>query len=258
MTMYRAVLLGAALVTGSVTGASAADLYGRGGSIKDGYGPIQMYSGPASWYIRADVGYARNDHPSVVEGSRYDLTGAAIDDQWSAGLGIGRYFGKNVRGDITWDYRFETDARGSNVAVGLNFPGERSFGLRSNVVLANLYYDFDLRSRFTPYIGIGIGLAYNETTGGTVPDNCACGFTDVSISGDSRWSVAGALMTGFSLAMRERLHLDAGYRYLYLGEAKTGAISGTTAAPALASDGDLQVRDIFAHEFRVGLRYDIR
>jgi opacity protein-like surface antigen len=258
--MFRTTLLGAAIAAGSIGAASAADLYGRGGSIKDGYMPVAAQGGPSSWYFRADVGHARYDDPSIVQGSRFDLAGSNVDNQWSAGLGIGRYFGNNVRGDITWDYRFESDVKGS-VPVGATFTGERTFGLRSNVVLANIYYDFDLRSRFTPYIGLGIGFAYNETTGGTIPDGCgACAFSDVTIAGGSKWSAAGALMTGFSLAMRDRLHLDAGYRYLYLGDVKTGTISGTLVGPpaATATDGELHARDLFAHEFRVGLRYDLR
>lgn len=254
MTTIRALLVGAALVAGSVASASAADLYG--GSIKDGYMPVPTQA-PSSWYIRGDVGHARYDRPTMIESGRFDLTGAEIDDQWSVGLGLGYYFSRNVRADLTWDYRFETDARGSVAPPLVNFPGERSFGLKSNVFLANLYYDIDLRSRFTPYVGIGIGFAQNKTTSGSVPDNCACGFTNVVIEGASKWSVAGALMTGVSWNVRDRLHLDAGYRYLYLGEAHTGIITGTGGLGG-GTDGDPVVKDLWAHEFRVGLRYDIR
>ena len=142
----------------------------------------------------------------------------------------------------------------------VNFPGERKFGLKSDVVLANLYYDFDLRSRFTPYIGFGLGVTNNRTSTGTVTDTCGCsGVSGVSIAGASNWSVAGALMTGFSVALRDRLHLDAGYRFLYLGDAHTGVMTGTApVAGAAFTGGDPAVTDIYAHEFRVGLRYDIR
>ena len=259
MIKIRALLLGAALAAGSAVSAMAADLYG--GSIKDGYMPVPTVA-PSSWYIRGDVSHSRYDRPTMIESGRFDLTGAEIDNQWAAGLGVGYYFSKSVRADLTWDYRFETDARGT-VPFGpgpgplVNFPGERSFGLKSNVFLANLYYDFDLRSRFTPYVGIGLGFANNKTTTGSVPDNCACGFTNVVIEGASKWSVAGALMSGFSYNVRDRLHLDAGYRYLYLGEAHTGLITGNGGGLG-GTDGDPAVKDIWAHEFRVGLRYDIR
>ena len=137
--------------------------------------------------------------------------------------------------------------------------------LQSDVLLANLYYDFDMRSRFTPYIGMGLGITRNQTTGGSVPDfndPCGCGFNNVSIAGASQWSVAGALMTGASFNVRDRLHIDAGYRFLYLGDAHTGTMTGTKAAaftaPQHPGAGDPVMSDIYAHEFRVGLRYDIK
>lgn len=259
MSKLRALALGAALAAGSAAAASAADLHG--GSLKDGYLPAPaMVSSPSSWYIRADVGYGRFDRPSIVELDRFDLSNAKIDDQWSAGAGIGYYFSRSVRGDLTWDHRFETDVSGSVPAPLVNFPGQRTFGMKNDVFLANLYYDFDTRSRFTPYIGLGLGFTHNTTTKGSVPnDPCGC-FTDVTIAGASKWSVAGALMTGFSYNVRDRLHLDAGYRYLYLGEAHTGQMTGTITAvqPGAVADGDPAVKDMWAHEFRVGLRYDIK
>ena len=267
MTTIRALLVGATLVAGSVTTAPAADLYG--GSIKDGYVAAPMpVSSPSSWYIRADVGYGAYDRPTMIEEGRFDLDHARINDQWAAGLGVGYYFSKSVRGDLTWDHRFKEDAYGSIPNAGLvDFPGQRHFGLRSDVFLANLYYDFDLRSRFTPYVGLGLGFTRNTTTNGSVPDSpphpCVCGFQGVTIAGDSKWSVAGALMSGFSYNVRDRLHIDAGYRYLYLGEAHTGLIRGTVI-PALgqpgmpAVDGDPAIKDLWVHEFRIGLRYDIR
>ena len=256
MTIIRALVLGAALVAGSVATASAADLHG--GSIKDGYMPVPVV-GPASWYIRGDVGHAVFDHPTIIEDGRFNFTNPRIESQWTVGGGIGYYFSKSVRGDLTWDHRFESDVGGFVGQPLVNFPGERRFGLKSDVFLANLYYDFDTRSRFSPYVGIGLGVTHNTTTNGTVDDTCGCGFSGVTIAGDSKWSVAGALMTGFSVALRDRLHLDAGYRLMYLGDAKTGLMTGTApVAGAQSPGGDPVISDIYAHEFRVGLRYDIR
>lgn len=259
MTMIRALVLGAALVAGSVATASAADLYHQGGSLKDGYMPAPV-SSPSSWYIRGDLGHATFIDPTIIEANRFNLDHTRIDNQWAIGGGVGYYFSKAVRGDLTWDHRFETDVNGHINAPLVDFPGGRKFGLKSDLFLANLYYDFDTRSRFTPYVGLGLGITHNQTTNGSAIDTCGCGFTDSKIAGAGHWSVAGALMGGVSVALRERLHLDAGYRFLYLGNAHTGLITGTNPQVGATAPGgdDPAVSDIYAHEFRVGLRYDIK
>lgn len=258
MTSIRgAIALGAALLVGAVS-AQAADLgNGRGGSLKDyGYTPAMVASPASSWYVRLDGGHVRFDDPIMVEDGRFDLTETSIDDTWSLGGGIGAYFGKGWRGDLTVTHLFETDARGT-LQTGSSINGVRRFGLDSTVVLANVYYDFDLGNRVTPYIGVGLGATHNRTKAGTVSDACGC--TGVIEEGD-QWHVAAAAMAGFSFAIRDRLHFDAGYRFLYLGEVSTGPIRANVPAllvPDVISK-DPTVENLHAHEFRVGLRYDIR
>jgi opacity protein-like surface antigen len=257
MTSIRsAILAGVALIAGSIS-AQAADLgAGRGGSLKDyGYTPAMVQSAPASWYVRIDGGHARFDDPLMVEDGRFDLTHTSYDDAWSLGGGAGMYFSKNWRADVSVTHFFESDVKGT-LQAGSSINGERRFGMDSTVVLASLYYDFDLRSRFTPYIGVGLGAVHHRTKTGTVSDACGCTGT---IEAADQWHVAAAAMAGFSLALRDRLHFDAGYRFLYLGEASTGPIRATTTAPvATYISDDPSIENIHAHEFRVGLRYDIR
>jgi hypothetical protein len=50
-----------------------------------------------------------------------------------------------------------------------------------------------------------------------------------------------------------RLHLDVGYRFLYLGDVHTGGIVGS----AVPTPGP-RLDDLTAQEIRVGLRWDIR
>ena len=68
----------------------------------------------------------------------------------------------------------------------------------------------------------------------------------------------------FQIKLRDRLSFDAGYRFLYLGEAQTGPVNATYTAPVAGGHAgagtvsqDPLVEDIHAHQFRLGLRYDI-
>jgi len=268
--VFRMAIVAAGVVLGSGgVVAHAADLLARHG-VYDSYTPAPVTRHTA-WYVRGDAGYALQDEPEVREAGAYDLDHAALDNTWTLGLGIGRYFTPNLRGDITWDYRFESDVRG--FTLDGPYPGDRRFSLASNVILANIYYDFRRDGHITPYIGAGIGAARHASHAGEIiPTPCGCA---ADIEDGNTWSFAAALMAGVSInlgrdsgywgsvkdapvaaAAPGRWHLDAGYRFLYLGDAHTGPVTASTG-PGPVIGGD-KVKDIAAHELRLGLRYDIR
>lgn len=251
-TIRRSVVLGAAIILATISSVSAADLYDGGykGSLKD----APVLEGPAAWYIRGDAAWATHDDPTMVEQGEFDLNNTSIDSTWALGLGVGRYFTSSLRGDITYDYRFESDVSGTQNDPLAPFPGQRRFGLQSHVFLANMYYDFNRQGRFNPYLGVGLGFTINTTKNATLQDDCGCTAT---LQGARQTDVAAALMAGFSLKLRNKFYLDAGYRFLYLGEAHTGEITGTIGGTPQVI-GDPTVEQIIAHEFRVGFRYDIR
>lgn len=256
MTSIRGtLLLGAALMLGGVAGAEAADL-NYGGSIKDGGYMAPMTAPEPRLYFRVDGGYAFHDDPTMVENGIYDLTETSIGNAWTVGGGVGMYFSRNVRADITVDHRFNADVEGNLADHAATLEGVRRFGLSSTVALANVYYDFDTRSRFTPYVGVGLGFVHHKTKDGTVDNPCG-GCTGI-VEGDSSTHVAAALMAGFSVALRDRLMLDAGYRFLYLGETATGPVTFNCGACTQTVSEDPTVESIHAHEFRVGLRYNVQ
>lgn len=279
---FASLLVSAACIVGSAHGALAADIFGD--SIKDGplsYAPMSE-PGP-SIYFRIDGGYSAYDDPDITENGSLDLTNPGIDDSWSLGGGVGMTLGGGFRGDFTYEHRFEADVSGAVLDPLNDIHGARRFGFESDVFLANLYYDFDFGSRFTPYLGVGVGVILNTTTGGSVDDPCGC--LTGTIEGDETTNVAAAFMAGLSVKLRggeqtvgsfkdgsisvdsgRGLFLDVGYRFLYLGETATGPITATYTAndPSnghVAGDievsQDAKVDDIHAHELRVGLRYNV-
>lgn len=246
MTVRSSILAGVAFLALGTTAAGAADLFGgKGGSIKDGgYQTEIVPSRPHSWYLRGDFSFAGNEIGGIHQAPSYQASEVSIDRNWAFGGGVGYYFSKSVRGDLTLEGRSSSNVNGKIFYA----PGNPTLdvGLRSTVGLANLYYDFDMRSHFTPYLGVGLGFANNKTSGGAL-SGCCVG----TIDGASKTAAAGALMAGFSAKVYDRVAFDAGYRFLYLGDATTGDVS-------LGSRPALHLEDIAAHEFRVGLRVDIR
>jgi opacity protein-like surface antigen len=299
----RRLLAGAAILAATVVSAQAADL--GHGSIKDYGGPMvapQMpvtYSSPSSWYIRGDVSMSNYDNPTMFEHdgtSEYDLVQTKIGRNWALGGGIGRYLGANTRMDITMDWMRKSKVSGfmspiiddgvSNpsspcATAGLsgcavNLPGTHSFDLQSTVGLLNFYYDFGQRGHFSPYVGVGLGFVRHTTSGGKIDgyfENVGgtANYVNGMIENKTSNQLAGAVMAGFSVALRSNMHLDAGYRFLYMGKAETGAVKGSSSDiaainDALAAGGggpianpaynDPTLTDLHAHQFRLGVRYD--
>jgi opacity protein-like surface antigen len=249
---HRSIVAGVALLIASAAGASA-DYYG---GMKDA--PVATTQ-PASWYLRGDTSYSWMD-AGELSAAITPFGSASLDNTWGVGGGIGYYFGRGVRGDVTYEWRGTTDVHGTGAFA-------TDFDVRTSVILANLYYDFRPYERFTPYVGVGVGAAHHSSSGGTITGCGGCGPYD----GGDNWSAAGAVMAGFSFRIDRgghapvsikdgpaydepgRLHLDVGYRFLYLGDARTGGIIG-----AVVPTPGPRLDDVTAQEIRVGLRWDIR
>ena len=252
---HRSIVAGAVLLVAGATGASA-DYY-KG--MKDM--PVATTQ-PASWYVRGDYSHSWID-AGDLSGATTPFATLSIDNTWAVGGGIGRYFGRGFRGDVTYEWRGKTDVTGGG-------PCSTAFDLKSSLLLANAYYDFRPYERLTPYVGVGVGAAHHKTGSGSIVDT-GCGTPVLNFDGDSNWSAAGAVMAGLSFRIDRgghtpvsikdgpaysepgRLHIDLGYRFLYLGDAHTGNLVGV--APPTPGP---RLDDITAHEIRVGLRWDIR
>ena len=65
-------------------------------------------------------------------------------------------------------------------------------------------------------------------------------------------------MAGVSVALLDRLKLDVGYRFLYLGQTTTGELNVTTAGGNAVTSNDPTLEDLHAHEVKFGLRYDLQ
>ena len=162
----------------------------------------------SNWYLRGDFTYRMFEVPGAN----------GPEDAAALGMGVGYQFTSWLRGDVTLDYQFGTrfDATDNPNVAGLK--------LWSSSLFANGYIDLGTWYGVTPYVGAGVGTAFND------------------LGSESRWNFAYALMAGAAYHLSPNLSVDFGYRYADLG-----------TAPGL----DLSPVEITAHEFKVGLRYKL-
>jgi opacity protein-like surface antigen len=227
----------------------AADLYG--GSIKD---RPALIASPGHCYFRADVGYSWSRNPDVTftqtdPATSVFLTEAAsasMDDAWLVGGGFGCGSGfRGLRGELMLDWRGDRDIDGT-----LALPSGAAFttNVQTWTLMFNAYYDLMQIGALTPYVGAGVGLAYNDL--GSVTFSGDPNLVN-PLNGDDKWSLAWSLMAGVGYQISHRVTLDLGYRYIDMGDVKSSRVDSS----GFSGNPPLRVEDLTAHEFKVGLRF---
>ena len=210
----------------------------------------------AGWYLRGDIGYTGYNHPEATLVSPAGTT-ALPNENFSGGayfgLGAGYRFNGWLRTDVTADMRFGSSATLFAGTPIVGAVGEAEFS--STALLANAYLDLGSWHGFTPYVGVGVGYAWNTLSDyrtGACPTPCVVGGTNLATLAGfpdaTTGSFAYAFMAGVAVDAGRSLTLDLNYRYLNLGEAATGPV-GTTRIETEAID---------AHEVRFGVRWNFQ
>lgn len=236
--------------------ASAADLNdGWRGSIKDSYQPATQ--SVSRCYFRGDVGYAMQNGMDIGFFSettqRDEVIGISSDDTWFGEIGAGCGSGsRGLRGEVMFGYRGKFHTSGEPqlwVPDPLNPQVDDPIhvNLTSYTGMFNLYYDFGNFRGFSPYVGAGIGAAYNVVDDVYFTQNP---LLVNRIQGDEKWSLAWSVMAGVGYQISERAILDVGYRYIDVGSAHSGTIDD-----AGFTNPRVNVDDLGAHEIKIGLRY---
>ena len=260
---------------------SAADLGSPyGGSIKDdGYASAPpVMRGPAGpCYMRGDVGYSWSRAPgsaswpvantttdntdplNPVVTNRYDgdtISDTSMGNSWFGGVGLGCGSGsRGIRGEVMLNQTGWRNFQGTPLDYNPIVIGTPSSpiidpihtSIKSTTLMFNGYKDLGSFGGITPYLGAGVGVAYNKTSEVYFTGNPALTNT---IEGASRLSLAWSLMAGIGYQLNERAILDVGYRYMDYGKAESGRIDNLGYA-----NPTLKINDVTAHEFKVGLRY---
>ncbi len=224
------------------TPAAPADLYG---SIKDG--PIVEQRGAGHCYIRKDVGYVWNEGAQSTFGAlpHNQVTNEDVEDGWLFEAGVGCGSERGFRGELVFGYRTERELMGTPPLPPVpDDPIHAS--ITSYTAMVNAYYDIGHWDALIPYVGVGVGLAYNDIENVTFTNSPIT----ATIGGNEDLALAWSLMAGVGYKFSRNVTLDAGYRYMDLGNA-----SSDRGDSSLAWSPKLDIDDLSAHEAKVGIRY---
>ena len=182
---------------------------------------------PISFYVLLGGGASLPSDTDISVGG----VATAVDAKWGTGAlaAFGVDFGDNVRTELEFAYR-----RAGIDSVGGGATGAGDIGALS--AMGNVVFDFSNRSPFTPYAGLGLGVARIDYDG-------------VSPVGGSRIDDADTVfalqgIAGFSVALSPAISLFTDYRYMAAGD------------PALMTDAGAKTKGAFTeHRITLGLRW---
>ncbi|MDX7952009.1 porin family protein [Lichenihabitans sp. Uapishka_5] len=247
------------------------------------------------WYLRGDVGvgYAMDAdiRSSFYDASLAPLSGAAlastvpsfarnsesIGDSAMVDLGIGYQYNSWLRFDATGEYRTaqQISTLESYGINGSDFGGVGSYrgydqyhsSVQSSVFLFNAYVDLGTWYGLTPFIGAGVGAAYNRVTslydvgvGGPTIYDANGGYVAGGIGNggygyakpSGKFDLAYAGMVGVDYAISPNVVLEASYRYLNMGDAKSNAINCVNSTGCVAEKHSYSLA---SNDFRLGFRW---
>jgi opacity protein-like surface antigen len=230
--------------------------------------PVQDFGG---WYLRGDVGitsqHAKNisnplDTTLNVSGPNY--VGTGLSGAGSFDVGVGYAFNNWLRGDLTAEYRNSSTLRGSVYgqfsAFGGNFSDVDNYSanVSSFVFMANAYADLGTWWCITPFVGAGVGTAYNRISSfrddGLTTFNGLTAGTQFAAD-NSKFGLAWALHAGLAYKVNNNFTVELAYRYLDLGTATTGSTNFAFSSPGVLGTHAWTVNNLTSQDLRIGVRW---
>lgn len=267
MNKIATSLLAGTAFLGLAAAAHGADM----GSPLRGPSVVQPLGGETSssggWYLRGDVGAALTASDDIEETTLAgnNFATKSFTDAPSVQLGVGYQFNEYLRGDITGEFigsrRFRGltnyDSTWTTAAGDIASKNSAVYdgSVRSLLLLANVYADLGTYNGFTPYVGGGIGAAYNQVSGIDTMTSFVNAVNPPPLNGwigsKNKWNFAWALHAGMSWDISPNAKFDFGYSYKNLGSVTTGA-----EVCNVPQCGDtLKLKDLGVHDIHAGIRW---
>ncbi len=155
-------------------------------------------------------------------------------------------YGLPVRNEFEFTYRMkaDTDITTTNRTSGVAQAGTAE--ISSVNFMLNSFYDFPIHSKFSPFIGLGLGVSQNELEVSTTLNGVS-----QTYESDASIGFAYSLMAGTGYRVSPRWLVDLLYRYIDSGSLRTALGSGGNTNRRFDRGG------LRSHDIMLGLRYGI-
>jgi opacity protein-like surface antigen len=227
----------------------------------------------SGWYLRGDVGvgvqkFQAFDHfqtkPSFVWPASWQIVQKQTDESVFIDFGVGYQFNNWLRFDFTGEHR--TSAKFKVVGSYHEFcPGgatcfdQYDGSHAAEVFMLNAYLDLGTWWCLTPFIGAGVGGAWNSVTSLSdlgIVNTQAPGF-GYSQADTTSWSLAWSATAGLAYNVSSNLKLEMAFRYLNLGSIKTPIVncSATGCQNPAGPAAYYTLTNFDSFDLRLGMRW---
>lgn len=189
-------------------------------------------------------------HANLGGGSGSLRIGDKTDDTFGGALAIGydfdKKFGVPIRAELEYAGFSEAEAKKTFHDGGDSHRLKQKFNIQT--LFVNAYWDIDTGTQFTPYVGAGLGMAFIRTKLNYNGEDAASTW-GASTGSKNVTNFAWNVGLGLGYDISENWTLDAGYRFVGLGSAKTKTFSES------GLDIHGKTSDLYQHQFSLGVRY---
>lgn len=177
-------------------------------------------------YVAARISYDFTRNNAVISEDEGSMKIKGNDNTWGGHIALGAKHGA---------FRLETEYNDGKTAKK-KYRNVMKVNLKTRSLMVNAYYDFNLCSRFTPYVGVGAGIAKLDLRGN---------FGGQAVEKVNTSNFAWQVGAGVSYAATDSMDVDFGYRYIDTG-----------AAHVLKGDLMNAKLNTARHEIYAGIRYN--
>src|SRR5262249_11173598 len=161
--------------------------------------PVVVEDFGGGWYLRGDIGFTNQQVGELfnaqvnnnVPGIQLRHADKGFDSSGLFGAGVGYQFMPWLRADVTGEFRTAANFHGLDIttAGGTIFPDSYSASKSEFLFLANVYADLGTWWCITPFVGAGVGVAWNQIShfrdlgvgsSGLIGGNASTGFAEAA------------------------------------------------------------------------------
>jgi len=162
-------------------------------------------------------------------------------------IGVKGLVHDNVRTELEFAYTSHDPKNWNALSTG----GTRyTYNVTGNIgvftILANVWYDFDMDSKITPYIGGGVGVGFVKNNM-TLYTPAGAGY---DILNKSTMEFAFQLGTGFKYDITQNMALDVGYRF-------RGVLGVDPESVGITAMTNVKNFDLMSHAVQVGVTFKL-